>query len=136
MMNTTTIILNMWSEYLTIGMMTLSEQGEVVVKPNLECPHCGFIWTPKVENPRACPRCKRYFDYKVLPPIPTDKEVHRKRRISLPETKPLEEFERLSVLCERHQNIDASSSVYAEVKYNEQNLCLDCLREVIQSERA
>jgi len=27
----------------------------------LECPFCGHIWQPKVPNPVACPKCKRYF---------------------------------------------------------------------------
>jgi hypothetical protein len=24
------------------------------------CNQCGIDWTPRVENPRACTRCKRY----------------------------------------------------------------------------
>jgi predicted Zn-ribbon and HTH transcriptional regulator len=26
-----------------------------------ECRKCGFVWTPRVEKPRACPRCKSYL---------------------------------------------------------------------------
>jgi predicted Zn-ribbon and HTH transcriptional regulator len=32
-------------------------------KPKAACKKCGFVWTPRVENPRACPRCKSY-DFK------------------------------------------------------------------------
>ena len=21
------------------------------------CPHCGYIWTPRKENPKKCPQC-------------------------------------------------------------------------------
>ena len=33
----------------------------------LECPYCGHAWQPKVPNPLACPKCKRYFTVDKLP---------------------------------------------------------------------
>ncbi|MBW3000473.1 hypothetical protein KY341_01200 [Candidatus Woesearchaeota archaeon] len=27
------------------------------------CEKCDYEWTPKVEQPKSCPRCKRRFDY-------------------------------------------------------------------------
>jgi len=27
-----------------------------------ECPVCFYKWIPRVENPKACPRCKTRFD--------------------------------------------------------------------------
>jgi predicted Zn-ribbon and HTH transcriptional regulator len=36
-------------------------------RKKFKCEFCGFIWTPRVENPRACAACKRYF-YKKSPP--------------------------------------------------------------------
>lgn len=29
-----------------------------------ECEFCTYRWTPKVDSPKSCPRCKRRFDYK------------------------------------------------------------------------
>jgi len=28
----------------------------------ITCPKCKYIWTPRVENPKACPFCKNYLD--------------------------------------------------------------------------
>lgn len=33
----------------------------------LECPYCQHEWQPKVPNPLACPKCKRYFTVANLP---------------------------------------------------------------------
>jgi predicted Zn-ribbon and HTH transcriptional regulator len=27
------------------------------------CEYCNYEWETRVENPKACPRCKRRFDY-------------------------------------------------------------------------
>ncbi len=33
----------------------------------MECKTCKYEWTSRIDNPKACPRCKRRFDYiKVL----------------------------------------------------------------------
>lgn len=32
----------------------------------MKCKYCGYEWTPRVKNPRACPVCKRYFREKVV----------------------------------------------------------------------
>jgi predicted Zn-ribbon and HTH transcriptional regulator len=32
----------------------------VMAKKEVQCKRCGHKWTPKVENPQSCPRCKRY----------------------------------------------------------------------------
>ncbi|MGC9307943.1 MAG: nucleotidyltransferase [Thermoplasmatota archaeon] len=29
----------------------------------MHCPYCGYRWTPRTEQPKACPRCKRRLDY-------------------------------------------------------------------------
>jgi len=29
----------------------------------MNCPYCGYTWTPRTEQPKACPRCKRRLDY-------------------------------------------------------------------------
>lgn len=29
----------------------------------MNCPFCGYMWTPRTEQPKACPRCKRRLDY-------------------------------------------------------------------------
>ena len=29
----------------------------------MECRYCGYKWKAKVDNPKACPRCKTRFDY-------------------------------------------------------------------------
>jgi hypothetical protein len=29
--------------------------------PTLTCPKCAHAWSPRLPNPRACPRCKRYL---------------------------------------------------------------------------
>lgn len=26
--------------------------------PEIECQKCGYIWTPRKENPKSCPECK------------------------------------------------------------------------------
>lgn len=33
----------------------------VVMAKKTKCEKCEFVWTPKVKEPRACPRCKSYF---------------------------------------------------------------------------
>jgi len=30
----------------------------------MKCKQCGYKWKPKVEKPKACPRCKQYIKYK------------------------------------------------------------------------
>jgi predicted Zn-ribbon and HTH transcriptional regulator len=32
---------------------------------NQECTKCGYEWTPRTENPKACPRCKSRMDWKT-----------------------------------------------------------------------
>lgn len=26
------------------------------------CPYCGHIWTPRIDKPSMCPKCKREFE--------------------------------------------------------------------------
>lgn len=26
-----------------------------------KCPHCRYVWIPRVANPKECPVCKRYL---------------------------------------------------------------------------
>ncbi len=30
------------------------------------CNVCNYEWTPRVDNPKSCPRCKRRFDYDIV----------------------------------------------------------------------
>lgn len=30
-------------------------------KKDMRCPHCNYVWTPRIEDPKQCPRCKRYL---------------------------------------------------------------------------
>lgn len=30
----------------------------------MKCEVCEYEWEPRVTSPKACPRCKRRFDYK------------------------------------------------------------------------
>ena len=29
----------------------------------MKCNICGYLWQPRVANPKACPSCKYRFDY-------------------------------------------------------------------------
>jgi len=40
----------------------------------MKCLKCGFIWNSRVDNPKACPYCKRY-DWKEPRKEKTKKEV-------------------------------------------------------------
>lgn len=31
----------------------------------MTCMFCEYTWTPRVEKPKACPRCKNYLKFKV-----------------------------------------------------------------------
>jgi predicted Zn-ribbon and HTH transcriptional regulator len=37
----------------------------------MKCTYCKYEWEPRKEKPKACPRCKRRFDY------PTAMEVNK-----------------------------------------------------------
>jgi len=30
----------------------------------MKCKFCGYEWDARIKTPKACPRCKRRFDYK------------------------------------------------------------------------
>ena len=34
------------------------------------CKQCGHKWSPRVANPRACPKCKSYEWNKLSPAVP------------------------------------------------------------------
>jgi len=48
--------------------------------PTMECKRCHHKWTPRVPNPRECPRCKSpYWDKErkkrgkeIVPPLPPE----------------------------------------------------------------
>ena len=27
----------------------------------IKCPACGYKYTPRIKNPKACPNCKQYY---------------------------------------------------------------------------
>lgn len=31
----------------------------------IKCKYCGYEWTPRVKDPKECPRCKRRLDYPI-----------------------------------------------------------------------
>jgi len=31
----------------------------------LKCPYCNRVWTPRVDDPKSCPDCHRYFRVRV-----------------------------------------------------------------------
>jgi len=31
----------------------------------MKCKFCKYEWEPRVKNPKACPKCKRRFDYNI-----------------------------------------------------------------------
>lgn len=37
----------------------------------MKCKYCNYEWEPRKKQPKACPRCKRRFDY------PTATEVNK-----------------------------------------------------------
>lgn len=48
----------------------------------LKCPHCEYVWTPRVSNPKSCPKCKQPFrpgrqpiDVSVTKPQPVSNEM-------------------------------------------------------------
>ena len=98
---------------------------------NLKCPHCGFVWTPKVMNPRACPSCKRYFDYDTLPPIPTDTTIVSKRISALPKVGQITSNDKLTKLCEMCKENDPTTSNYAQGSIEGRFLCAQCIMEVL-----
>jgi|HubBroStandDraft_6_1064221.scaffolds.fasta_scaffold134224_3 predicted Zn-ribbon and HTH transcriptional regulator len=40
-------------------------------------PNCGYEWTPKIEHPKLCPRCKQRLDtpWKIRNAEPETKEA-------------------------------------------------------------
>ncbi|MDP2749566.1 MAG: hypothetical protein Q8O89_01895 [Nanoarchaeota archaeon] len=38
----------------------------------MKCELCTYEWQPRVDNPKACPRCKRRFDYNYAKVLKTD----------------------------------------------------------------
>ena len=46
-------------------MLTLGIRITVIITTIMKqnCEHCEYVWTSRVEEPKACPRCKRRFDY-------------------------------------------------------------------------
>jgi len=37
------------------------KKAETIKLKMVKCPRCGYTWTPRVPNPKECPRCKRYI---------------------------------------------------------------------------
>lgn len=35
-------------------------------RKEMNCPRCKWKWIPLKENPRCCPRCKKYFTPETL----------------------------------------------------------------------
>lgn len=30
--------------------------------PKIRCSRCGYIWTPRLNRPKKCPRCKNFIE--------------------------------------------------------------------------
>jgi predicted Zn-ribbon and HTH transcriptional regulator len=37
------------------------KKAAVPQKKAVKCGHCDYEWTPRVDIPKQCPRCKRYL---------------------------------------------------------------------------
>ena len=38
----------------------------VTLKNKMKCKICEYQWESRIESPKACPRCKRRFDYATV----------------------------------------------------------------------
>ena len=92
---------------------------------------CGGIWEPRIMNPRACPRCKRYFTYKdndrpIIVNVPIEYVKQQKQRFV--EVKPFALPEVAKVICEKcGDEISIGANVEGKI------LCANCTLETIQS---
>ncbi len=41
----------------------------------LMCPHCRYVWQPRVKSPKQCPACKRNF--RLTKPEEVDQDISR-----------------------------------------------------------
>jgi len=30
--------------------------------PKLKCKNCGYTWTPRINNPKKCPKCGHFIE--------------------------------------------------------------------------
>ena len=97
----------------------------------LRCPFCGGTWTPRrTLKPKACVRCKRYFDYNKeghypevveLPDLPKPAAVVKKV-IALPDI--------VTVTC-----AECGAEVQKYVLVEGREVCINCLLKMIDEKR-
>lgn len=43
----------------------MKPKGNVIRK--LRCPKCGYVWEPRVKQPKSCPECKQRLGWYTHP---------------------------------------------------------------------
>jgi len=51
----------MTNRYLKVCKKRKSYKYDNNILLSMKCPHCKYEWIPRVEKPKACPRCKQYL---------------------------------------------------------------------------
>lgn len=87
------------------------------------CPHCGYIWTPRIPDPKRCPQCKQ-----ALAKTDIQAEREKLRNTILIDIKPIQGDEGGFNNCKR-----CSKPAPFRVDENGEHeyLCKDCLLERI-----
>ena len=49
----------------------------MVIKKQLTCKLCGYVWFPMKEKPKQCPNCKRYDYNRII-------DIHSNSRATVP----------------------------------------------------
>jgi len=83
----------------------------------IECPFCGYRWTPRTEKPKSCPCCKRYID------LPEKMRMKRLKQFTVLEP----ELTGIYFDCTRCGRKDA-----ARFRFGKEFLCPECAIEKIK----
>jgi len=93
------------------------EEEQVIEVQQVECKHCHYKWVPRVENPKACPRCKR----------PTEAFSSAKNRqvvgIRIIEQDPMKSI----VWCVNHRDASTTGEKLAMFEFLGKTYCLECM---------
>ncbi|RLE67046.1 MAG: hypothetical protein DRJ38_00300 [Thermoprotei archaeon] len=100
-----------------------------------KCPFCGHEWTPRVDEPVSCPRCKRYF---TKDKQPQKLDVEEIRPVRVPETLKCEFCDRKAKyfiagrnVCEHHVQ-RALKKEETEIDYHSIVMTSTTLKEAIR----
>lgn len=83
----------------------------------IECRNCGYEWTPRKQNPKSCPLCKRYI---VVP-----EKMRLKRLAAFKILEP--EITGIYFDCSKCGQRDA-----ARFRFKKELLCPECAIEAIR----